>query len=254
MKAIFKTGNSMIFMGVLVLSLGLGNAWRQYSSNHSILDMVDLSPQSLDLENFSSATSIQPTRTPFQPSTLTPFQPLEDQAALAQAIPGSILDATPTPSSTQAGLVPDRLVIPSILLDAPVVPIHYKSIEFEDQTLQQWLVPNAFAVGWHDTSAGLGVPGNTVLNGHHNAYGEVFKDLINLEQDDRIQVYSGGRVFTYRVMAKMLFPERYRPVEERIANARWILPSNDERLTLNTCWPPESNTDRIVIVAFPIGR
>jgi sortase (surface protein transpeptidase) len=52
----------------------------------------------------------------------------------------------------------------------------------------------------------------------------------------------------------MLIPERFTPIEERIANAAWIMPSEDVRLTLITCWPPDSNTARIVIVAFPIDN
>lgn len=244
----------MILMGVLVLWLGMSNAWRQYHVNHSILDMVDTSPQLLGLSNLPGQTTIPPTRTPFQPSTLTPFSPQYDQENRNAAGTGLLSDATPKTLSSGTGLVPDRLVIPAIQLDALVIPIHYKIIEYEGQTLQQWLVPNMFAAGWHDTSALLGSPGNTVLNGHHNAYGEVFRHLINLEMDERIEVYAGERVFTYRVVAKMIFPERYRPVEERIANARWILASDDERLTLTTCWPPDSNTDRIVIVAFPLGK
>ena len=38
-------------------------------------------------------------------------------------------------------------------------------------------VPDFFAAGWHTDSTPPGFPGNTVLNGHHNIYGEVFRDL-----------------------------------------------------------------------------
>jgi sortase A len=93
--------------------------------------------------------------------------------------------------------------------------------------------------------------GNTVLNGHHNAFGEVFKNLVNLEVGDTIYVYSGDQEFVYVVGLMTRFDERFRPIEERLENARWILPSNDERLTVITCWPYESNTHRVVIVAVP---
>jgi LPXTG-site transpeptidase (sortase) family protein len=254
----------MIFMGVLILTLGVNNTWRQYYTYHSAIDMVDTSSRAQKLnKDIVTATAFPPTRTPFQPSTLTPFQPQNDQGAAmlssTKEHSGAILvtpSASPPPPlkplSTGIGLVPDRLIIPIIDLDSPVIPIHYKEIEYNDQILEQWLVPNTFAAGWQDTSALLGSPGNTVLNGHHNAYGFVFKDLVKLELADNIEVYSGDHVFKYQVAAKMLFPERYRPLEERISNARWILPSTDERLTLITCWPADSNTGRIVIVAFPI--
>ena len=35
-------------------------------------------------------------------------------------------------------------------------------------------------------------------------------------------------------------------------NAAWIMPSEDERLTLVTCWPYTSNTHRLIIVARPV--
>jgi sortase A len=149
------------------------------------------------------------------------------------------------------GLMPDRLVIPKINLDAPIVPVNYKTITVSDQVYYQWVAPDEFAVGWQDSSALLGLPGNTVLNGHHNAYGMVFKDLVTLEIGDAISIYSGSREFNYHVVAKMLLPERFAPLSTRLENARWIEPSTDERITLITCWPATSNTHRVVIVAFP---
>lgn len=50
----------------------------------------------------------------------------------------------------------------------------------------------------------------------------------------------------------MIFPERDVPFETRLENARWILPSEDERITLITCWPYFSNTHRLIIVARPV--
>jgi LPXTG-site transpeptidase (sortase) family protein len=161
-------------------------------------------------------------------------------------------EATSQPKSV--GLIPVRLVIPTINVDAPIVPVSYRTITVSDQVYYQWLAPEKYAVGWQDSSALLGLPGNTVLNGHHNAYGKVFKDLVTLEIGDAISVFSGSREFRYQVVAKMLLPERFAPLATRLENARWIEPSNDERITLITCWPADSNTHRVVIVAFPVGK
>jgi sortase (surface protein transpeptidase) len=49
----------------------------------------------------------------------------------------------------------------------------------------------------------------------------------------------------------MLMPERFKSLTVRLDNARWILPTKDERLTLITCWPAKSNTHRVIIVALP---
>jgi hypothetical protein len=40
-------------------------------------------------------------------------------------------------------------------------------------------------------------------------------------------------------------------LEIRLDNGRWILPTEDERLTLVTCWPEDSNSHRLIIVAVP---
>ena len=169
----------------------------------------------------------------------------------APTLSTSLLEAEPTGEVT--GLTPDRLVIPSIYLDAPIIPVHYKDIEANGEVYHQWRVPAEFAAGWQDESSLLGLPGNTVLNGHHNAYGMVFKNLVQLNVGDVISVYSGETEFRYVVAAKLLLPERGQTLETRLENARWLQPSSDERLTLVTCWPATSNTHRIIIVALPEG-
>jgi sortase A len=164
----------------------------------------------------------------------------------AQPGEGGVL---PTPDP---GAVPDGIRIASIELDASIIPIGYEKLQFEGEIYDQWLAPNYRAVGWHETSAGLGVPGNTVMNGHHNIYGEVFRDLYRVQVGEEIEVTSGDEVFTYVVVYTGVLPERNQPLEVRLANAEWIQATEDERLTLITCWPYESNTHRVVVVAVPL--
>lgn len=150
--------------------------------------------------------------------------------------------------------VPARIVIESIGLDAPVVPA---PVEFEmlaGKEFMKWLVPAERATGWHTTSAMLGEPGNTVLNGHHNAFGEVFVTLDEVVEGDIIWVESKNSRFSYQITNKIILPEKYEELEVRLHNAQWLLPSVDERLTLISCWPYESNTHRLIVVASPIGR
>ena len=150
--------------------------------------------------------------------------------------------------------VPVRLLIESINLDAPIVPsaIDFKKIAGKEY--MQWIVPDEFAAGWHTTSALLGEPGNTVLNGHNNTNGEVFKSLDKVEVGDIITIESHESKFSYLITNKMILPEKYEEIDIRMNNAQWILPSVDERLTLISCWPFESNTHRVVIVARPLTR
>jgi LPXTG-site transpeptidase (sortase) family protein len=163
------------------------------------------------------------------------------------------LQASPR-GSQSTGLIPNRLVIPSINLDAPVVPVGYQETVDGGQVYNQWLTPVQYAAGWHVTSALLGDTGNTVLNGHHNAYGMIFKDLVKMQIGDVISVYSGSQEFQYQVVSNMLLPEWFESLSSRIENARWIEPTVDERITLVTCWPENSNTHRVVIVARPISN
>lgn len=150
--------------------------------------------------------------------------------------------------------VPVRIVIPSIDLDAPVIPAPVSFEKLAGKEFMRWSVPDQFASGWHTTSAMLGETGNTVLNGHHNAYGEVFVSLVDVEIGDMIWVESENSRFSYQITNKMILPEKYEQLDVRMNNAQWLLPSIDERLTLITCWPYETNTHRLIIVARPLGR
>ncbi len=150
------------------------------------------------------------------------------------------------------GGVPDRVVIPSIGLYAPITTVEVIPVQLDGETYHQWIAPRGFRAGWHADSALLGIGGNTVINGHHNAYGEVFQNLINVQENDVIILSSGDDQFFYTVAMIAILEERFASVEQRLANASWIGPTDDERLTLITCWPETSNTHRLIIVAEPL--
>jgi len=169
-----------------------------------------------------------------------------DAAGIVKTVPG-----LNTPEPTAIIFIPDRIVIPAIHLDAPVMEAKATKVEIDGSEYIEWLAPDDFAAGWHTDSAPLGEIGNTVLNGHHNVHGKVFENLAYLQQGDIIKMYSGEQEFDYIVTNKMVLPERFATLEKRMENARWIMPSDDERLTLVTCWPKQTNTHRLVIVARP---
>lgn len=191
----------------------------------------------------SAAAPTLPHFTPPAGSDLS-SPPASDQAPAA--VDTSVLAAAPPL------WIPDRLVIPAISLDAPVALATLKRVDIEGTLYRQWVAPSREAAGWHGTSAPLGVPGNTVLNGHHNVYGEVFRHLVDLQVGDLILVYSGDRQFAYRVILIKILPEKYESLAVRLQNARWIETSQDERLTLITCWPYINNTHRLIVVATPL--
>lgn len=167
-------------------------------------------------------------------------------------------EPTPAPLVPVEGIAPgtvrpDYIAIPAIELDAAVVPVGFVKFEQPGGNYVQWQVPDEYAVGWHGLSAGLGETGNTVLNGHNNVFGEVFRFLDKLVVGDAVNLYAGSRVFTYEVTETVIFAERDQPMDVRVANAQWIAPTDDERVTLVSCYPYSSNTHRLVVVARPIG-
>jgi sortase A len=189
-----------------------------------------------DIRIFLRTYTPVPTRTPTPTPISTPT---------ATPVP------TPTPGEvTPARTPPDRIVIPSINLDVPVVPVGWHIEEQNGQKISVWDSPDN-AAGWHKTSAYPGNSGNVVLNGHNNIRGEVFRYLIDLEPKARIRLYVGDTVYPYLVSEKHLLKERGEPPQVRYQNAQWIAPTQDERLTLVTCWPYTSNTHRVIIVAEP---
>jgi LPXTG-site transpeptidase (sortase) family protein len=227
----------MILAGAILILIGLANTFyglRQTASS----PFDDASAPQHDIVDLAA------TFTPFPSPTLSPAATSDETPSLSDQP-----EAVPTRPS---GLTPDRIVIPSIQLDAPIEPTTVKKIDYQDKTYYQWVVPDHFAAGWHNTSALLGDIGNTVISGHHNVHGKVFKDLVTLREGDLIDVYSGDVKFSYQVAYTLLLPERFQTLTVREENARWILPSDDERLTLITCWPAASNTHRVIVVAFPL--
>ncbi|MCB0112126.1 MAG: sortase [Caldilineaceae bacterium] len=153
------------------------------------------------------------------------------------------------------GLLPERLVIPAIHLDIPVVELGWRKNTAESGAIfSEWEVAE-YAAGWHKNSALLGDSsingGNLVMSGHNNILGSVFRELDQLKRNDEITVWSGDQSFAYRIDKVVIVPEKYATEEQRRANAAWIGSFNEERLTLVSCWPRDDNTHRIIVVAHP---
>ena len=156
-------------------------------------------------------------------------------------------------SSPDQAALPDRLEIPSIDLDTPVVELGWHKAQANDGAIfSEWDVAE-YAAGWHRNSALPGRPGNIVLSGHNNILGAVFKELDQLRAGDEAVVWAGGVRYTYRVDQVLIVPEKHASSVQRAENARWINQFDDDRLTLVSCWPRNNNTHRIIVVARPVG-
>lgn len=273
---------ALIWVGVLLMAVGLAMTYFNVRAEQqaiaqaeslSFVIVATATPTASPTATVSptSTNTPTPTHTP-RPRTPTPdyvatFVRIKDPSILSldgtltptpptsTSTPTSIPTFTPVPTPTPGDVIPatappNRIVIPSIKLDAPVVPIGWQVEEQGGQKVSVWDSPD-YAAGWHETSAYPGNPGNVVLNGHNNIRGEVFRYLIDLEPEALVLLYVGDTVYHYFVSEKHLLKERGESPEVRYQNALWIAPTKDERLTLVTCWPYTSNTHRLIIVAKP---
>ena len=187
------------------------------------------------------------TPSPTAPPTASPTSTATPRPAATDA--PSTATPSPTPSPVPAE-PPTRLVIQSVGIDSEVVPVGWNVVEQNGQQYSIWQVAD-YAVGWHETTAFPGQPGNTVMAGHHNIKGEVFRDLVNVEVGDEVVVYTQDKKFIYKVEQKTIVKEKGEPLEVRQKNAEWIAATTDERLTMVTCWPYTNNTHRVIVVAKP---
>lgn len=122
---------------------------------------------------------------------------------------------------------PRRLQIPAIAVD---------SFIYQDYG-EDWLKLGVVQVG--DLVA-AGAPGNLVLAGHNDVYGEVFRDLDELEAGHELFVMADNTTHKYRVRETLI-------VEP---DDVWVtLPTSTPTLTLVSCYPYLVGTHRIVVFA-----
>jgi LPXTG-site transpeptidase (sortase) family protein len=141
-------------------------------------------------------------------------------------------------------------------LDVPVQQVSWYPTSQDGTWRSTWETAEG-AVGHHRNSANPGEAGNVVLSGHHNAYGEVFRDVSEIglpgspmdEGSALILVAQDGRQHTYSVLRWERFQVEGIPDAERGAYARYMAPSTDPILTVITCWPYDGNSHRVVVVA-----
>ena len=148
--------------------------------------------------------------------------------------------------------IPINIQIEKVELDSEIVSSEQTSILIDGLEYSTWIAPEN-VVGWQHTSAQLGRAGNTVLIGHHNSLGSVFKNLKDLEVGDKIKIFSADEEFEYEVKEILILLEKGESLEVRLENAKWLWPTIDERITLVTCWPKYDNSHRLIIMALPVN-
>lgn len=148
-------------------------------------------------------------------------------------------------------ILPSRLVVPSIKLDTPVVELGWSTKkDAAGAVFSEWDVAD-YAAGWHKNSSLPNEAGNIVLSGHNNIRGAVFRELDQLKRGDELVLYAGGQEYAYTVDEVLIVPEKFATEQQRLDNVRYIQETEDDRLTLVSCWPRNDNTHRIIVVAKP---
>ena len=149
---------------------------------------------------------------------------------------------------TQAMMVPIStefgIVIPKIFANVAIT----ENVNPEDNKVYQQVLKQAGGVAHAAGSAVPGEPGTIYIFGHSTdatinveRYNAVFYLLRKLEAGDEIIVYYQNK------------PYRYIVSEKKIVNPTDISDivniENEERLVLQTCWPPGTTWKRLLIVA-----
>ncbi len=147
-----------------------------------------------------------------------------------------------------------RILIPRINLDRKVIPVGMTTEIQDGQKVAVWEVAK-YAVGHHKGTANPLQPGNIVMAGHSGGKAYPFNDIFYLGEGDSIVLESNRELYEYKVTQRLVLDEIGMPMAQRRENARWIEPTEEEVVTLVTCWPltgPNKFTQRVVIRAAPL--
>jgi LPXTG-site transpeptidase (sortase) family protein len=151
-----------------------------------------------------------------------------------------------------------RIVIPQLnKLDKKVVEVGYAVQQAENgQNIAVWDV-DKYRVGHHHGTSNPGGGGNIVLAGHSGGTAYPFNDIYYLQAGDVIQLYSDGQLYDYTVTEVVVVDEDGQSLEKRLENARYIQSTDEEVVTMVTCWPLSDQpgikkfTQRVIVRAEP---
>jgi hypothetical protein len=160
--------NGLILVGVILVVLSLTGIAQDQGRAESLDQAFPAGPLIYPTV-ITLAPPKRKTQTPQTTTESATSAPAQDNGTYLVPLSSQTMDAAP-----HGPVIPDRIKVPAIGLDAPVVPTAFRLVNLRGEIFEQWQAHMYFAAGWLPTSAGLGMPGNTVLDGHHNVYGKVF--------------------------------------------------------------------------------
>lgn len=138
----------------------------------------------------------------------------------------SLVDgAQPTPMVSSSSDLPVRIRIPAVSVDAPI-------LQGDDwETLKN-------GVGMSLYSSAPGDKGNLILSGHNDIFGQVFRDLDQLDTGDEVIVLTEKNSYTYVIQAK----EVVDPAQVEV-----MAQTDDASITLISCYPYLVDNKRIIL-------
>jgi sortase A len=196
------------------------------------------------------------------------------QAAAAAQLNASIPTLAPTPELTLAnvvlptghifqnqrpifnfGEVPEAML--GVVANQIYLPMNVARAPVTDDTPLRLNVPRlnidgpiVQGVDWNALQQGIGMlpngslprnnGDNVVLAAHNDIYGEIFRDLDQLEAGDELQIQTRSGIYTYSVRETLLVePDDVHVMESQ----------GTAMLTLISCYPYQVNNQRIVVYA-----
>ena len=238
---LMAVGVAFLAIAVATLLPGLGGKVTQASSQSA-----DIANSANDTTNANNAVDdvIAVSQQELQPAAALP--------AVSVAQSNVAVAVAPQASGILSPEIASFIEIPAIKLKAQVVAVGPgKKV---GTSSVEWSSPDKGRVGWHNYSGRLGETKNVVMNGHNNIQGSVFRKLYTLQAGDWVTVSSASYIKVYQVQEVLKLLERGVSYEQRVQNAQYIQPMNDDRLTLISCWPETNNTHRIIVIAKPVGE
>jgi sortase A len=154
-------------------------------------------------------------------------QQYSEPAPIPAHLQGLVSQITPLPVPTPGPEHAQRIVIPVIGVDAPVV----RGDDWESLKM---------GAGHYIGSANPGERGNCVISAHNDIYGEIFRDLPKMNIGDEIIVHTQTQAYRYVV-------EQTRIIEPTEVGV--MAPTSSPVLTLISCYPYGIDSHRIVVIA-----
>ena len=242
----------LFFLGFL-LALGLWSLGAETSVHSNPLGVTSTpsvdQPTELPTEELTSTpvpTAVpKPTAAPLPTATATPEPRSQSQSS----------DPPPTPEAlpnlgggAASGLEPlalaplDRVVIPNLGIDSPVVRVPYENGAWD-------LTRLGLSVGWLETTSLPNNNGSTVLISHLNLIGQgggPFQKLTHLRHGDDIFVFAEGSTYRYRITEIHVVASN---------DVSILAQTGQSRLILMTCFPYswdeslQHYQERLVVIA-----